>query len=81
MKCITPDDAMNLQHESAYFIMILGMIAKKCGMSLHEAYDFVSRRKGIAFLSEFYDVEHTLNSDDVVEDVLAVCAENGGVRP
>ena len=60
--------------------MILGMIAKKRGMTLHEAYDFVSRHKGIAFLSEFYDVEHTLNSDDVVEDVLAVCGENGGLR-
>jgi len=70
---------MNLQKGSTYLIMILNMIAKKFGMTLHDAYDFVSRHKGIAFLTEFYDVEHTLNSDDVVDDVLAICEKHGGV--
>ena len=34
--------------------------------------------KGIDFLTEFYDVEHTLSFNDCVDDLTIVCQNNGG---
>ena len=70
---------MNDKKESHYFLMILNMIAKKHNISIYETYEYLSRHKGISFLQEFYDVEHTLSTDDVVDDVLAICSKNGGL--
>ena len=69
---------MNNKKESYYFIMIINMIAKKYNLFIYEAYGFLNQYKGIQFLQEFYDVEHTLNTEDVLEDVMAICSENGG---
>ena len=69
---------MDTKKESYYFLMILNLIAKKYNIFIYEAYEYLSRYKGIEFLQEFYDVEHTLNTDDVVDDVLAICSKNGG---
>ncbi|MDR0979183.1 MAG: DUF3791 domain-containing protein [Lachnospiraceae bacterium] len=69
---------MELKKEIYYFVMILNMIAKKYNISIYDTYKYLSDYKGIAFLDEFYDVEHTLNTEDVIEDILAVCNKNGG---
>ena len=34
--------------------------------------------KGIEFIKEHYDVEHTLSLDTAVEDLTMVCRNNGG---
>ena len=43
-----------------------------------QAYRFLALYKGIDFLDEFYDVEHTLSFDDVINDVALLCRNNGG---
>ena len=73
------DKISETKKESSYFIMVLGMIGKRYSMSIVEAYEYINKYKGMNFLYEFYDVEHTLNTEDVVEDVLAICNQNGGV--
>ena len=35
--------------------------------------------KAIEFIKEFYDIEHTLSFDEVVEDCTRICRNNGGV--
>ena len=35
--------------------------------------------KGLAFLEEFYDVEHLLSIEDAVDDLTVVCKKNGGM--
>lgn len=69
---------MEIKKQTYYFIMVLSMIAKKYNLSIREVYEFASKYKGIKFLHEFYDVEHTLNTEDVIDDVLAICNRNGG---
>jgi len=69
---------MGIQQEINYFVMIMNLIARKYNISINETYKYLEKHKGIEFLQEFYDVEHTLNTDDVIDDVLAICAENGG---
>lgn len=69
---------METKQEIYYFVMILNLISKKYNISINEAYKYLSTYKGMEFLQEFYDVEHTLNTDDVLDDVLAICVKNGG---
>lgn len=69
---------MEIKNEIYYSVMILNLIAKKYNLSIREVYMYLKKYKGIDFLHEFYDVEHTLNTDDVLEDVMAICNKNGG---
>ena len=69
---------METKKEIRYIIMILNMIARKYDIGIRDVYKYLDTYKGVAFLHEFYDVEHTLNTDDVIDDVLAVCSQNGG---
>ena len=34
--------------------------------------------KALAFLMEFYDVEHLQSMDDTIDDMLVICRQNGG---
>lgn len=47
-------------------------------LTIREASNYLNRFKGIEFLSEFYDVEHTMSFNDCVADLTAVCKNNGG---
>ena len=47
-------------------------------LTIREASNYIRRFKGIDFLTEFYDVEHTLSFNDCVDDLTIVCQNNGG---
>lgn len=61
-----------------FIIVCISEFANQHGMHMRDAYIYLSRNKGIGFLKEFYDVEHTLSVDDVMDDLAAVCRKNGG---
>lgn len=62
-----------------YIVVCISEFANRHEIPMKEAYIYLSRNKGIDFLKEFYDVEHTLSFDDVLDDLAAVCEKNGGV--
>ena len=43
-----------------------------------EAYAYLKKYEGMAFLIEFYDVEHLQSIDDTVDDLVLICQKNGG---
>ena len=47
-------------------------------MSSKEAFQYLFQFKGIAFLKENYDVEHTLDFETILDDLEIVCKKNGG---
>lgn len=47
-------------------------------LSREKAYDYLQRYSGLSFLIEFYDVEHLQSIDDTVDDLVVICAKNGG---
>lgn len=47
-------------------------------ISIREASNYLIKYKGIDFLTEFYDVEHTLSFNDCVADLTTICNNNGG---
>lgn len=61
-----------------YIIICISEFACKHKMHMKDAYVYLSTYKGIEFLKEFYDVEHTLSFEDAVEDLKTVCRKNGG---
>lgn len=61
-----------------YIIVCISEFASQHEMHMRDAYIYLSQYKGIEFLKEFYDVEHTLSFDDVVNDLTVICRKNGG---
>lgn len=61
-----------------YLVVCINEFAEQKQMETREAYLYLNEYKGLKFLQEFYDVEHTLSFDDAVEDVTKVCLRNGG---
>ncbi len=62
-----------------YIVVCISEFASRFGLHTRDAYLFLNRNKGLDYLYEFYDVEHTLSFDDVMDDLLAICRKNGGV--
>jgi hypothetical protein len=62
-----------------YIVVCISEFASRYQTGLKEAYIYLNRYKGLEFLKEFYDVEHTLSFDDTIDDLTAICRKNGGV--
>ena len=61
-----------------YIMTAIIEFARHHVLSIREASNYLNRYKGIDFLTEFYDVEHTLSFNDCVEDLTLICQKNGG---
>lgn len=61
-----------------YIVVCISEFASRYEMHTRDAYIYLSRNKGIEFLKEFYDVEHTLPFEDVLDDLATICRKNGG---
>lgn len=61
-----------------YIVVCISEFSNYYSIQMREAYIFLKRYKGIDFLREFYDVEHTLSFEDTINDVTVVCKKNGG---
>lgn len=61
-----------------YIVVCISEFESRYKMHMKEAYIYLVQNKGIDFLKEFYDVEHTLSFDEVLDDLAAVCKKNGG---
>ena len=53
--------------------------ARQHNLSAREAFRYLFQFKGIAFIKENYDVEHTLDFDTILEDLSVLCRRNGGL--
>ena len=67
-----------MERQVSYIVAVISDFAEHYGLSTPQAYRYLARHKGIEFLEEFYDVEHTLSFEDVVSDVARYCRNNGG---
>lgn len=62
-----------------YIVVCISEFADRHRIPMRDAYVYLETYKGLDFLKEFYDVEHTLSFDDAMEDVASICRKNGGV--
>ena len=61
-----------------YIATVIIEFARRHNLTIRESSNYLNRFKGLDFLSEFYDVEHTLSFNDCVDDLTVVCMNNGG---
>lgn len=61
-----------------YIVICINEFAKQCKITSKEAYLYLKKYKGIEFLIENYEAEHTVGLDDAVDDLKQVCIKNGG---
>lgn len=70
---------MNEQKRKIGFtVACINEFASKHELSIKEAFQYLFQFKGIAFVKENYDVEHTLDFETVLEDLGILCQKNGG---
>ncbi len=67
-----------LKKKINYTVVCVNEFAKKYRIPSKDAFIYLYDHKGIEFLKEHYDIEHTLSLDDAVEDLTMVCRNNGG---
>ena len=69
---------IKLEDKLAYIIAVVNEFAAKSSLNSQQAYRYLDRFKGIDFVDQFYNVEHTQSFEDVVEDLTLFCRKNGG---
>jgi hypothetical protein len=62
-----------------YYVLCVNAFAGQKGIPQAEAYNYLYEHKGMDFLVECYDAEHTLSLNDAVNDLTQVCKNNGGL--
>ena len=61
-----------------YIIAIISDFAKEHSLNTMQAYRSLERFKGLDFIDKFYEVNHTLSFEDVIEDLTFYCHRRGG---
>ena len=67
-----------LRKEINYAVACVSEFVDRFNMRQQEAFQYLYKYKGIGFLKENYDIEHTLSFDDVLKDLFIICRNNGG---
>ena len=61
-----------------FTVACVNEFANKHNLSVKETFQYLFQFKGIAFIKENYDVEHTLDFETILEDLEILCKKNGG---
>ncbi len=61
-----------------YMVMCVNAFAQKKNMDSRSAFRYLYNNKGIQYLKEHYEIEHTLPLNDTIEALTVVCRQNGG---
>ena len=68
-----------MEKKVSYIIAVINEFAMAHTLNSQQAYCYLLRYKGLEFVDKYYDIEHTLSFEDVVEDLTDYCRRNGGV--
>jgi len=63
-----------------YMVVCVNDYADRHGCGFSDSFDYLRRYKGLQFLEECYDAEHTLSLDDAMEDLESICKRNEEVH-
>lgn len=66
------------ERKIGFTVACVNEFANKHNLSAKEAFQYLFQFKGIAFIKENYDVEHTLDFETILEDLEILCKKNGG---
>ncbi|MBQ7183049.1 MAG: DUF3791 domain-containing protein [Clostridia bacterium] len=61
-----------------YTIACIHEFARLKQITKQAAFEYLDQYKGINFLSDHYEIEHTLSMQDAMNDLEMICRNNGG---
>lgn len=61
-----------------FTVACVNEFAHQYSLSVQEAFRYLFQFKGIDFIKENYEIEHTLDFDTIMEDLRLLCQKNGG---
>lgn len=61
-----------------YMVACVFELARRYQVTTRAAFLCLYQYQGLQFLDEFYDIEHTLSIEDVLDDLENICHQNGG---
>ncbi len=62
-----------------FMVVCVNEFASKFGLSTTEAFEYLHKYKGIAFIKDHYEVQHCLSLEDTIDDLVVVCKNHGGL--
>lgn len=65
-------------YEISFINLVIRMFAERFKMTRQAAFEYLQKHQGLAFLIEFYDVEHLQDVEETVDDLTIKCQQNGG---
>ena len=68
-----------LRRKIDYSVVCINEFARKKRIQSREAFLYLYQYKGIEFLDENYDIEHTLSLEDAVDDLELICKKMEGI--
>ena len=68
----------SIRKQINYMVVCVNEFARTKALHPRIAFQYLYGYKGIDFLKEHYEVEHTLSIEDAVEDLNLICRNNGG---
>jgi hypothetical protein len=71
-------DMSELKNKINFTVACVDEFAQKNNLSVKEAFQYLFQFKGIEFIKDNYEAEHTLSFDTVLEDLGILCRRNGG---
>ena len=66
------------KYEIPFINLVVRTFAERFAMTRQAAYAYLRKYNGLAFLIDFYDVEHLQSMDETIDDLLIICQKNGG---
>ena len=66
------------KYEIPFLTACIQAFGRRFAMTRQAAFRYLHEHKGLAFLIEFYDVEHLQSMDETIDDLLIICQKNGG---
>ena len=67
------------KYEIPFLTAAVQAFGQRFAMTRKAAFNYLHQHKGLAFLIEFYDVEHLQSMDETINDLLIICQQNGGI--
>ena len=66
------------KYEIPFLTAAVQAFGQRFAMTRRAAFNYLHKHQGLAFLIEFYDVEHLQSMEETVDDLLIICQKNGG---
>ncbi len=72
------NDTKNIKDHVDWTLIFLWEFGKKYGLTMKQAFNYLKRYKGIAFIEKHYDYVHTQSFTSMVNDMTDYCRLHGG---